>query len=120
MMIGDRIKEMRLKKQLSLSELAERTKITKSYLSNIERNISTNPTIDVIQKLASGLKVHPTVLLNWKEDKKELQNTNNSLEYIKYRINSMDNEQLRELKSYADVIEWKRKKVPLSDLIKFI
>lgn len=119
-MFGDRLKEMRIKKQLSLSELAERTKITKSYLSNIERNISTNPTIDVIQKLASGFKVHPSVLLNWKEDKKESQNTNDSLEYIKYRINSMDNEQLRELKDYVDVIGWKRGKIPLSDLIKFI
>lgn len=119
-MIGERVKEMRMQKQLSLSELAERTKITKSYLSNIERNISTNPTIDVIQKLASGFKVHPSVLLNWEEDKKELQSTNDSLTYIKYRINSMDNEQLRELKDYVDVIEWKRKKISLSDLIKFI
>lgn len=119
-MIGDRVKEMRMKKQLSLSELAERTEITKSYLSNIERNISTNPTIDVIQKLASGFKVHPSVLLNWEEDKKGLQNTNDSLMHIKYRINSMDNEQLKELKDYVDVIEWKRKKIPLNDLIKFI
>lgn len=119
-MFGDRVKEMRIRKQLSLSELAERTKITKSYLSNIEHNISTNPTVDVIQKLASGFKVQPSVLLNWKEDKKESKGTNDSLEYIKYRINSMDNEQLRELKDYVDVIEWKRRKIPLSDLIKFI
>ncbi|KNH20176.1 hypothetical protein ACS78_18405 [Priestia megaterium] len=119
-MIGDRVKEMRMKKQLSLSELEECTGITKSYLSNIERNISTNPTIDIIQKLASGFKVHPLVLLNWKEGKKELQSTNDSLEYIKYRINSMDNEQLRELKDYVSVIEWKRRKIPLCDLIKFI
>ena len=119
-MIGERVKEMRMKKQLSLSELAERTKITKSYLSNIERNISTNPTIDVIQKLASGFKVHPSVLLNWKEDKGELQIINDPLTDIKYRINSMDNEQLRELKDYIDVIEWKRKKIPISDLIKLI
>lgn len=119
-MIGERVKEMRMKKQLSLSELAERTKITKSYLSNIERNISTNPTIDVIQKLADGFKVHPLVLLNWEEGKKGLQSTNDSLTHIKYRINSMDNEQLRELRDYVDVIEWKRRKIPLSDLIKFI
>lgn len=119
-MIGQRVREMRMEKKLSLSELAKRTKITKSYLSNIERNISTNPTIDVIQKLANGFKVHPSVLLNCKEDKKEPQSTNDSLEYIKYRINFMDNEQLRELKDYADVIQWKREKIPLNDLIKFI
>ncbi|MFE4036193.1 helix-turn-helix domain-containing protein [Priestia sp. YIM B13489] len=117
-MIGQRVREMRMEKKLSLSELAECTKITKSYLSNIERNISTNPTIDVIQKLASGFKVHPAVLLNWKENKKESQSSNDSLIDIKNRINSMNNEQLRELKGYVDVIEWKRRKLPLSDLIK--
>ncbi|MGA6841342.1 helix-turn-helix domain-containing protein [Priestia megaterium] len=119
-MIGPRIREMRMERQLSLSELAERTKITKSYLSNIERNICTNPTIDVIQKLASGFKVHPSVLLNWVDNKKELQSTNNSLTNIRYKINSMSNEQLGELKDYVEVIELKRRKLSLSDLIKFI
>ncbi|PGK22486.1 transcriptional regulator [Priestia megaterium] len=119
-MIGQRVREMRMEKRLSLSELAKRTKITKSYLSNIERNICTNPTIDVIQKLASGFKVHPSALLNWKEDKKASQSTNGSLECIKSKMNFMDDEQLRELKDYADVIQWKREKIPLNDLIKFI
>ena len=119
-MIGQRVREMRMEKQLSLSELAERTKITKSYLSNIERNICTNPTIDVIQKLASGFKVHPSVLLNWGGNEKELQSTNESLIDIRNKINSMSNEQLGELKGYVEVIEWKRRKLPLSDLTKFI
>ena len=119
-MIGQRVREMRMERKLSLSELAERTKITKSYLSNIERNICTNPTIDVIQKLAGGFKVHPLVLLNWVENKKELQSTNNSLINIRNKINSMSNEQLGELKNYVEVIELKRKKTPLNDLIKFI
>ncbi|GAB1793271.1 helix-turn-helix domain-containing protein [Priestia megaterium] len=119
-MIGQRVREMRMEKKLSLSELAERTKITKSYLSNMERNISTNPTIDVIQKLASGFKVHPSVLLNWVENKKELRSTSDSLIDIKNKINSMSNEQLEKLNDYIEVIEWKRRKLPLSDLIKFI
>ena len=119
-MIGDRVKEIRMKKQLSLSDLSEVTKITKSYLSTIERNINTNPTIDIIQKLASGFKVDPSVLLNWKEAEKESQSTHDSLEYVKHRINSMDDAQLRELKGYIDVVEWKRGKIPLNDLIKFI
>lgn len=54
--------------------------------------------------------MHPSVFLNWKEDKKDLQSTNHSLEYIKYKMNFMDNEQLRDLKDYTGVIEWKRKK----------
>jgi len=119
-MVGCRVKKLRMQKKLSISQLAERSKITKSYLSNIERNICTNPTIDVIEKLARGLKVHPSALLDWKEDEKESQSTHDSLEYVKYRINSMDAEQLRELKGYIDVIEWKRKKISLNDLIKFI
>lgn len=119
-MIGQCVREMRKERQLSLSELEERTKITKSYLSNIERNICTNPTIDIIHKLASGFNIHPAVLLNWVENKKELQSTNNSLINIRNKINSMSNEQLGELKDYVEVIELKRNKIPLNDLTKFI
>ncbi|EGI2115029.1 helix-turn-helix transcriptional regulator, partial [Listeria monocytogenes] len=109
-MIGRRIKELRMEKKLSISQLAEQSEITKSYLSNIERDICTNPTIDVIQKLARGLKVHPSVLLGWEEDKKKLESKNDSLTCIEDIITSMNNEQLKELKDYVDIIEWKRRK----------
>ncbi|MEM4997247.1 helix-turn-helix transcriptional regulator [Priestia sp. SB1] len=120
-MFGQRMREIRLEKKLSISELSRRTKITKSYLSNIERNICTNPTIDIVQKIANGFGVHPAALLKWKENRKELQQSaNNYSNDIKNTINTMNDEQLIELKGYVEIIEWKRKKLPINDLVKFI
>ena len=63
LMIGKRIQQLRLARGLSLSELAERADIAKSYLSAIERNIQGNPSIQVIEKLASVLNVSIQALL---------------------------------------------------------
>ncbi|NGY85273.1 helix-turn-helix transcriptional regulator [Bacillus megaterium] len=48
-MIGDRIRTIRVQKRMTLSNLAEKANVTKSYLSNIERNISNNPTIEFVE-----------------------------------------------------------------------
>lgn len=63
-MIGQRIKEFRVQKKMSLSELAERADIAKSYLSSIERNIQSNPSIQVLEKISSVLDVPVHVLLH--------------------------------------------------------
>jgi len=38
--IGDRFKELRKEKKLTLKELSEKTGLSIGYLSNLERNIS--------------------------------------------------------------------------------
>ena len=58
-MIGPRIREIRSKKKISLSQLAQRSDVTKSYLSQIERNICTNPSIEFVEKIAAGLNIEP-------------------------------------------------------------
>ena len=62
-MIGKNIYKLRIKRGLTLSELAERASTAKSYLSNIERNINKNPSIQVIEKIAGALQVDPSELL---------------------------------------------------------
>lgn len=62
-MIGDRIQQLRQAKGLSLSELAERSGVAKSYLSTIERSLQGNPSIQVIEKIASVLRVSVQTLL---------------------------------------------------------
>ncbi|MBD8003478.1 helix-turn-helix domain-containing protein [Bacillus norwichensis] len=71
-MIGQRIKDYRLQKKLSLSELADRADIAKSYLSSIERNIQSNPSIQILEKLSSVLDVPVQVLLHGETGKIEL------------------------------------------------
>lgn len=63
-MIGKNIFEIRKKRGLTLSELAERANISKSYLSNIERNLNQNPSIYVVKKIASVLNVDMKILLH--------------------------------------------------------
>lgn len=58
MEIGIKIKEMRLKKQLTQEELADRCELTKGYISQIENDL-TSPSIatlkDILQVLGSSL-----------------------------------------------------------------
>jgi transcriptional regulator with XRE-family HTH domain len=55
-MIGARIRQFRLKKRLSLSELARRADVSKSMISQIEHH-SANPSIETVRALASALEV---------------------------------------------------------------
>ncbi|MBE4907239.1 helix-turn-helix transcriptional regulator [Bacillus luteolus] len=62
-MIGKNITNLRRQRGYSLSELADLASISKSYLSSIERNISKNPSIHIIEKIAKILKVDLITLL---------------------------------------------------------
>lgn len=63
-MIGDRIKKLREQKGYSITQLAELATISKSYLSCIERNLQSNPSIDVLMKLTGPLEVPLDFLLS--------------------------------------------------------
>lgn len=56
-MIGERVTKYRLAKGLSLSELADRAGVAKSYLSSIERNIQSNPSVQFLEKIATVLNI---------------------------------------------------------------
>ena len=62
--IGTRIKSIRTKRNITLSELAEEAGVAKSYLSNVERGIQSNPSIQFIEKMAAALKVPVQTLLH--------------------------------------------------------
>lgn len=63
-MIGKRVQELRMKKGLTLSELAERAGVAKSYLSTMERDIQSNPSIQFLEKIASVLNVSVESLIH--------------------------------------------------------
>ncbi|WP_317854991.1 XRE family transcriptional regulator [Chakrabartyella piscis] len=66
--IGYKIKQLRIQKGLTLEELASRSELTKGFLSQLERNL-TSPSIatleDIIEALGTSLAEF------FKEDKKE-------------------------------------------------
>ncbi|KIL48159.1 helix-turn-helix domain-containing protein [Jeotgalibacillus soli] len=63
-MIGDRVKSLRKEKKMSLSELAERAGVAKSYLSSLERDLQQNPSIQFLEKIAPVLGVTVNSLLD--------------------------------------------------------
>lgn len=63
-LIGQKIKTLRQEQNLSISELADKAGVAKSYLSSIERNIQTNPSIQFIEKISQVLNVSVNDLIN--------------------------------------------------------
>ncbi|OUO93404.1 XRE family transcriptional regulator [Cloacibacillus sp. An23] len=61
--IGDNLKQLRKQMNLSLSEVSRLTNVSKTMLSQIERNEST-PTISTVWKIANGLKIKFDTLLD--------------------------------------------------------
>ncbi|SHJ08831.1 transcriptional regulator, XRE family with cupin sensor [Clostridium cavendishii DSM 21758] len=64
--IAENLKSLRAERNLSLGQLAELSDISKVMLSQIEKG-DTNPTINTLWKIANGLKVPYTSLLEQKE-----------------------------------------------------
>jgi transcriptional regulator with XRE-family HTH domain len=52
MPIGDRIKEMRVRKGHSLQQVADSIGASKAHIWELEANRSKNPSLDLLQKLA--------------------------------------------------------------------
>jgi transcriptional regulator with XRE-family HTH domain len=61
--IAENLKRLRTERNLSLGQLSELSNISKVMLSQIEKG-ETNPTVNTIWKIANGLKVPYTALLD--------------------------------------------------------
>lgn len=70
-MVGKRISELRKEMGMTLTELAQRAGVAKSYLSNIERDLQKNPSIAFLNKICIVLNIKPSALLGtdgeWEE-----------------------------------------------------
>jgi XRE family transcriptional regulator, master regulator for biofilm formation len=73
-LIGEKIKELRKAKKMSISELAEKAGVAKSYLSSIERGIQVNPSIQFIEKISIvlGVSINELIRENQSKQKEEL------------------------------------------------
>ncbi|MCO0601153.1 helix-turn-helix domain-containing protein [Peribacillus butanolivorans] len=92
-MIGYRVKTLREEKKMSISELSAKSGVAKSYISSLERNLQTNPTILVLEKIASILCITVDALLyeqvdlsmddEWKEIMKDIMGSGISKEEMR-------------------------------------
>jgi transcriptional regulator with XRE-family HTH domain len=71
-MEGKKLKMLRTGKGISLSKLSEMTGISKSYLSLIERDIQTNPSLDILEKIAKSFEVDVEDLVRKEKEDSEL------------------------------------------------
>jgi XRE family transcriptional regulator, master regulator for biofilm formation len=106
-MIGKNIYEIRMKKGLTLSELAERANVSKSYLSNIERSLNQNPSIQVIRKIAHVLDVDLKVLVRIGELEEEQHPDKEWIDIVnELRESGVEKEQIKEYQTLIKFIRW--------------
>ncbi|WEG11528.1 helix-turn-helix domain-containing protein [Pullulanibacillus sp. KACC 23026] len=113
-MVGDRIKKLRESRGLSLTELAERAGVAKSYLSTIERNLRSNPSIQFIEKVAEVLNVSVTSLIDEDQSDSILNNAIPSSDeldsdWIKIVKEAMDSGVDKdEFKAFLEFQKWRK------------
>ncbi|UOE95599.1 helix-turn-helix domain-containing protein [Alkalihalobacillus sp. LMS39] len=106
-MIGEQVKKYRQEKGMSLSELAETAGVAKSYLSSIERNIQSNPSIQFLEKISKVLGVSVETLLHGNKDTGQEDLDTAWIEIVKEAMDSgVSKEQFRE---YLEFNKWRSK-----------
>jgi XRE family transcriptional regulator of biofilm formation len=107
-MIGNNISALRRQRGLTLSELSERTGVSKSYLSNIERNLKQNPSIHVMHKIANVLKVDLKVLLKIAADVEIMQHYEKEwMDFINdLKKSGIDKARVHEYKIVIEFMKW--------------
>jgi XRE family transcriptional regulator of biofilm formation len=105
-MIGKRVQQLRKEKGMSLTELAERAGVAKSYISSLERDIQKNPSIQFLEKIAGVLKVPVDRLIDPDEPSdKDRELDQEWYEIIKEAmISGVDKQQFRE---FLDFNKWR-------------
>ena len=70
--IADKIKNLRLKKKITLEQLGQRTGFTKGYLSKLE-NAKKAPPIATLSKISKALSVEIADFFNKESDRKDIR-----------------------------------------------
>jgi XRE family transcriptional regulator, master regulator for biofilm formation len=106
-MIGDKIKTIRKSRGMSLSQLAYKTGISKSYISSLERNLQSNPSIEVLEKMSAILHTSMEDFLSEESYNLYLIHKDNEWQQIIQEAikAGVTKEQIKELIKYT---KWKR------------
>ncbi|MFD2044960.1 helix-turn-helix domain-containing protein [Ornithinibacillus salinisoli] len=110
-MVGKRINKLRLDRGYSLTVLAEMSGISKSYLSYLERDLRTNPSLQVLTKVSNALGCSLEYLLG-DETFIEKQWKNELNEEIVFLLqNAIQNGTLHgdmeDFQKYVEFLNWK-------------
>lgn len=105
-LLGERIKILRTEKELTISELAEKAGVAKSYLSSIERNKQTNPSIQFIEKISEALGVSVNDIL-YDSDEIDIEDLDN--EWLEIVMEAMQSGvSKKQFKEYLEFNKWRK------------
>jgi transcriptional regulator with XRE-family HTH domain len=103
---GERIKELRIEKGLTLEQLAKETDSSKSYVWELENKDPPRPSVEKLSAIAVTLGV--TVDYLFGRDSQTLGEAEDKAFFRKY--NGMPEETRRQLREMAKILETKRDK----------
>ncbi|HTG69368.1 MAG TPA: helix-turn-helix domain-containing protein [Candidatus Udaeobacter sp.] len=107
-MIGERIKMLRKRNGLSLTELSQRAGVAKSYLSSIERGHQQNPSIQFLKKVSAVLKVTVEEFLHIDQSEQKVDLEHEWSELIREAVASgVSKDQFKE---FLEFNKWKSKR----------
>jgi XRE family transcriptional regulator, master regulator for biofilm formation len=108
-MIGKRIRGLREKNGLSITELAKQADISKSYLSHIERSLQKNPSLQFLNKIANSLDTSIDNLLGVNsENSTELELDDEWKDLVLIAIkDGIRKEDFQEFQNYIRYENWK-------------
>ena len=66
-LLGDRVHMERRTLRINQDELARRSGVSRTYISEIENYAVANPTVEIVVSLAAALGVTPAYLLGWSD-----------------------------------------------------
>lgn len=93
---------------MSISELAEKAGVAKSYLSSIERNLQSNPSIQFIEKISTVLGVSVNDII--KAEDKNIETDELDSEWMQIVIEAMQSGISKEqFKEYLEFNKWRQK-----------
>ncbi|MHA6252382.1 helix-turn-helix domain-containing protein [Oceanobacillus sp. CAU 1775] len=107
-MLGERIKELRQEQDMTISDLAEKAGVAKSYLSSIERNKQTNPSIQFIEKVSEALGISMNDILYHQDD---IEIADLDKEWLEIVMEAMESGvSKKDFKEYLEFNKWKKEK----------
>ena len=80
--IGKKLRELRLQNDLTLSDLASRSELTKGFLSQVERNLTT-PSIATLEDILEALGTNMSEFFREEEETKIVFQTNDFFEDVR-------------------------------------
>lgn len=91
---------------MSMTELADKAGVAKSYLSSLERNLQTNPSIQFLEKISAVLNIPVDALLYDAPNKETLDN--DWMKIVEEAMNSgVSKQQFRE---FIEFNKWRKDK----------